>query len=167
MVIERGYVEEKYAKRKKEKEPSISDQTARCLRECDLNLLAVGAHGATTAGTLHDGVVAAATTVAGFAVEEVIFSALLAGESIVVLALEDASLHVRFALGTLGGNAGTLHVNIAGDIESTSLAKGDFKPGLIAATEEGELAAVEHGSAGSRHVLREGESDTLTSLEAD
>jgi hypothetical protein len=62
------------------------------LRELDLDPLAAVVHGATTTNTLHDGVVATATAVAGIAVKEVV--TLLARFGALVLALEDTGVHV-------------------------------------------------------------------------
>jgi hypothetical protein len=136
------------------------------LRHDDLDDFTALTHGATTASTGHDWVVATATTVARVAVEEVVVSALFAALH-AVLALEDAGLHVGCALGALGGDLATVHVDVAGNIESTLGTEGGLPPGVVNTTEHGKLGARVDRSASSRSVLLEGDVDRLAGLETD
>jgi hypothetical protein len=135
------------------------------LGESDLDPLAVVGHGATATGTLHDSIVAAATTAAGTAVHEVIAVCARLGAG--VLALEDAGVHVGSALGADHADVAAVHVDVAGNIESTVDTEGDLGPGLLKTTKQGKLGALLGGRASSRDVGREGEADGLASLEAD
>lgn len=142
------------------------NQILRRLMEDDVDVLAGRAHGAATTSTLHDAVVATASTVAGATVEQIVISSLLARGD-VVLALEDTLVHVGSALGALGADGVAVHVDVTGDIESAPLAEGNLPPGLVPATEQSELGVGEGGSAGSRDVGREGKSDALARLDSD
>jgi hypothetical protein len=126
----------------------------------DLDGLTVLAHGATTASTGHDGVVATATTTAGVAVVKVVVGALLAGVH-AVLALEDTGLHVGNALGALGADVAALHVDVAGDVESTLGTEGDFPPGVVDTTPPSNVVVREDGCASRRHALLPRELDRL------
>ncbi len=136
------------------------------LGDDDLDVLAVLAHGATTASTGHDWVVATTATTAGVAVVEVVVGTLLAGVH-AVLALEDTGLHVGNALGALGADAAALHVDVARDIESTILAEGDLPPGVVDGTEEGNVGVGVDGCAGRRHLLLERELHGLAGGDLD
>jgi hypothetical protein len=122
-------------------------------------------HGATATGALHDGVVAATATAGGTAVHEVV--AECAGLGAGVLALEDAGVHVGGALGADHADVAAVHVDVAGNIESTVDTESDLGPGLLKTTKHGKLGALLGGSAGSRDVGCEGEADGLAGLEAD
>jgi hypothetical protein len=141
------------------------EETALRLGERDLDPLTLVVHGATATNTLHDRVVATATTVAGIAVEEVV--ALLAGLGALVLALEDTGVHVGQALGSLHGDVAAVHVDVAGNIESTVVTEGDLGPGLVETTEKSEGGVERSRRARSRHVGLEGELDGLAGLHAD
>lgn len=134
------------------------------LGEGDLDRLGVGAHGATTAGTGHLDVVTAATTVAGTAVEEVVVGAFLAGLGIGVFALEDARVHVGCALGALGADLASLHVDVAGYIEGTEVAKRGLPPGVVQTTELGKEGVGVDGSAGCGDLGGERQGNALTAL---
>lgn len=136
------------------------------LGEDDLDGLAVLAHGATTTNASHDNVVATTAATAGLAVVKVVVLTLLAGVH-AVLALEDTGAHVGGALGALGVDIVTVHVDVTGDIEGTVLAEGDLPPGVVDTTELGECGAGVEGCAGGGHLLLEGELNRLASGNLD
>lgn len=163
------YVEKMCMKEPKRHNANLSRITRR-LREGNLDGLAGRAHGATTTGTGHDWVVATATAGRGTAIEEIVVGSALAGvrgDTILLLALEDADVHVRGALGALGGDVATLHVDVTGDIESTILAEGNLPPGLIKTTKVSKLGGAEGRSAGSRNAGSERDYGLLARLETD
>ena len=138
--------------------------------EGDLEPLAVVGHGAATTDTLHDWVVAAAATVTGRAVDEVVAELARLGAG--VLALEDTGVHVRRAGGALSADAATLHVDVLGDVEGTrsSLARGrsgELEPGVLDTAEDGLAGVGGGGSASSRDALGGRDLDGLALLHAD
>jgi hypothetical protein len=135
------------------------------LGEGDLDPLAVAVHGATTTNTSHLDVVAAATTVGGVAVEEVV--TLLARFGALVLALEDTSVHVRQALGTLHADVAAVHVHVTGNVESTVDTEGDLGPCLVETTEESKGGVDGGRGARSWDAGLERELDSLASLHAN
>jgi hypothetical protein len=141
------------------------EETFSRLGERDLDPLTLVVHGAAATDTLHDRVVATAATVAGVAVEELV--ALLAGLEALVLALEDAGVHVGQALGALHGDVATLHVNVAGNIESTVVTEGDLGPGLVETTEKSKGGVERSRRARSGDAGLEGELNGLAGLHAD
>lgn len=83
------------------------------------------------------------------------------------VALVDAGLHVRKALGALHADVAALHVDVTGDVESTPLAEGDLSPGVVDTTEHGESVLGSRWGARSRNVGSEGDLDGLSGLQAD
>lgn len=165
-----GEYEEKMCMKKPERHNADLRRTTQRLRERNLDGLAGGAHGATTTGTGHDSVVATATAGGGTALEEVVVRSALArvwGDTVLLLALEDADVHVRNTLGALGGDGATLHVDITGDVESTVLAEGNLPPGLVKTTEVGKLGGAEGRGTGSGNVGSERDNGLLARLETN
>lgn len=137
----------------------------RRLAEGNLDPFAAGGHGATSTDTLHDGVVATATTVAGTAVVELV--ALLARLGAGVLAPEDASVHVRDALGADHADAAAVHVDVTRNIKGASRAKGNLSPGVVDTTEQGKVARrCDRGACGG-NVCGKGQLDSLALLDAN
>lgn len=135
------------------------------LGDDNLDGLTVLAHGATTTGTGHDWVVATTAATAGVAVEEVVVGTLLAGVQ-AVLALEDTGVHVGDALGALGANAVTVHVDVTRNIESTLGTEGDLPPGVVD-LEAVILVAGEDGGASGGDTLLPGELEGLAGGDLD
>jgi hypothetical protein len=165
-----GEDEEKMCTKKPKRQNADLRRTTQRLREGNLDGLAGGAHGATATGTGHDGVVATSTTGGSTAAEQVVVGSGLAGvggDTVLLLALENAEIHVRGTLGALGGDGATLHVDVAGDVESTELAEGDLPPGLVKTTEVGKLGGAKGRSASSGNVGSKRDNGLLARLETD
>lgn len=135
------------------KETNRTDKLSHLSRvgESDLDVLALRAHGASTTNTLHNGIVTAAATVAGLAVDELVTGGAAIGG--LVLALENAGVHVGSALGANGIDAVALHAGVLGDIEGTdegSIGRTEvgLEPGVVDTPEVGELGVLVERGAG-------------------
>lgn len=98
------------------------------------------------------------------AVDQVISLRLAA--TVAVLALEDTSLHIRqAATGGTRADDVTAHVDLARDIESTVLSRGEFTPGIedLAVLAEGSLVVVE-GSETTGDTVGEGDGDLVANV---